>query len=173
VTSLVATIVDGALGRALSCVDGVRKRHAKNRRVSMVPNQSCGQDLISLPFRVENDLAALFGCGLVGAAVEQAIAVGVVVTLLAAAAEVEAAELLLLGFFVVVSEMVGLCCADVDASRAGSAAGHDHGATAVGILLVLLRNLHLGAAGNYLRGCVLASRSGPRVEEVRQEVWSW
>jgi hypothetical protein len=45
VASLVATVVNGALGCALGCVDSVRKRHAKNRRVSMASDQSCGQDL--------------------------------------------------------------------------------------------------------------------------------
>ena len=157
VASLVATVVDGALGCALGCVDGVRKRHAKNRRVSLVPDHSFGQDLYSSPFRVEYNLATLVGSDLIGAAVEQAVAVGVVVALLAATAEVEAAELLLLlGIFVVVSKMVGLRVADVDAGRANSGAGHNHGATTVGVLLVLLRNLHLAAAGNHLRRCVLA-----------------
>lgn len=64
--------------------------------------------LIGLPFRVEDDIAALFGRGLVGATVEEAVGVGVVVALLAATTEVEAAELLLLlGFLVVVGKVVG------------------------------------------------------------------
>jgi hypothetical protein len=114
--------------------------------------------LIDLPLRVEDDLAALFGRGLVGAAVEQAVSVRVEIALLAATTEVEAAEFFVLGFLVVVGEVVGLFCADVDAGRTGSAAGHDHGATTVGISLVLLRNLHLvSAAGHHLRGRVLAS----------------
>jgi hypothetical protein len=126
-----------------------------------------------LPLRIEDDLAALFGCGLVGAAVEQGVAVGVEITLLAATTQVEAAELLVVGFLVVVGKVVGLLCADVDACRAGSAASHDHGATTVGISLVFLGNLHsVVAAGHHLRGRVHASRSGSRVEDVRLEVWT-
>jgi hypothetical protein len=95
-----------------------------------------------------------------------------IVAFFAATTEVEAAELFwFLGFFVVVGQVVGLCCADVDAGR-GFAAGHDHGATPVGISLVLLRNLHLATVGDHLRGCVLAGGSGLRVEEVGQGVWS-
>jgi len=131
-----------------------------NRRVSTALNQTCGQDRIGSPFRVEDDLATLFGCGLIGTSVEESVAVGVVVALLAAATEVEAAELLFLGFLVVVGKVVGLRCADVDAGRAGSASGHDHGATTIGVSLALLRNLHLVTAGNQLRGCVLPCGSG-------------
>jgi len=79
---------------------------------------------IWLPFRVKNNLAALFRCGLVGAAIEEGVAVAESVAFLAAATEVEAAELLF-GFLVVVGQVVGLCVADVDARRAGSAARHD------------------------------------------------
>jgi hypothetical protein len=123
-------------------------------------------DVLGLPFRVKNDLAAVVGRGLVGAAVEEIVAVAV------ALAEVEAAELLLLlGVLVVVSQVVGLGVADVDASRAGAAVGHDHGAAAAGILLVLLRDLHLVLAGSKLRGCVLASSSGSGIEVEREGVW--
>ena len=130
--------------------------------------------MIYLPLRVEDDLAALFRRLLVGGAVKQTIAVRVGVALvLVVTTEVEAAELLF-GFLVVVGKVVGLLCADVDAGRAGSAAGHHHGATTVGIGLVLLRDLHLiVAAGHHLRGCVCASGSGSRVEDVRREVRTW
>ena len=130
--------------------------------------------MIYLPLRVEDDLAALFRRLLVGGAVKQTIAVRVGVALvLVVTTEVEAAELLF-GFLVVVGKVVGLLCADVDAGRAGSAAGHHHGATTVGIGLVLLRDLHLiVAAGHHLRGCVCASGSGSRVEGVRREVRTW
>jgi hypothetical protein len=130
--------------------------------------------VIYLPLRVEDDLAALFRRLLVGGAVKQTIAVRVGVALvLVVTTEVEAAELLF-GFLVVVGKVVGLLCADVDAGRAGSAAGHHHGATTVGIGLVLLRDLHLiVAAGHHLRGCVCASGSGSRVEDVRREVRTW
>ena len=103
--------------------------------------------MIYLPLRVEDDLAALFRRLLVGGAVKQTIAVRVGVALvLVVTTEVEAAELLF-GLLVVVGKVVGLLCADVDAGRAGSAAGHHHGATTVGVSLVLLRNLHLVIAG--------------------------
>ena len=130
--------------------------------------------MIYLPLRVEDDLAALFRRLLVGGAVKQTIAVRVGVALvLVVTTEVEAAELLF-GFLVVVGKVVGLLCADVDAGRAGSAAGHHHGATTVRIGLVLLRDLHLiVAAGHHLRGCVCASGSGSRVEDVRREVRTW
>ena len=130
--------------------------------------------MIYLPLRVEDDLAALFRRLLVGGAVKQTIAVRVGVALvLVVTTEVEAAELLF-GLLVVVGKVVGLLCADVDAGRAGSAAGHHHGATTVGIGLVLLRDLHLiVAAGHHLRGCVCASGSGSRVEDVRREVRTW
>jgi hypothetical protein len=100
---------------------------------------------LGLPFRVEDNLAAALGRRLVGAAVKEAIAVAI------GLAEVEAAELLLLpGVLVVVGQMVGLCVADVDAGRAGAAACHDDGAAAVGVLLVLLRDLHLVFTGSHL-----------------------
>jgi hypothetical protein len=136
-------------------------------------NQSRRQEYIGLPFRVEDDLAALFGRFLVGASIKQRVSVGVMISSVAAVTEVEAAELLwFLCLLVVVGQVVGLCCADVNASRAGSAARHDHGATTVGIGLVLLRNLHLVVFGDHFRGCVLAGGSGSRVEEVWQGVWS-
>ena len=121
----------------------------QNRGVSTQLNQSCRQDLVRLPFRVEDDLAALFRGLLVGAAVKEGVAVGVPVARLAVTTEVEAAEFLVLSLLVVVGKVVGLCCTDVDAGRAGfvSAVGHDHGATTVGVSLVLLRNLHLVIAG--------------------------
>jgi hypothetical protein len=100
------------------------------------------------------------------------VAVGISFVDITTTTNIEAAELLLLSFLVVVGEVVGLGRADVNAARAGSAAGHDHGATTVGIGLVLLRNLHLVAAGDQLRRCVLASRGGSWVEEVRLGVWS-
>ena len=81
-------------------------------------------NLANSPFRVEDNLAALFRSGLVGAAVEEGIAVAEGVALLAATTEVEAAELLL-GLLVVVGQVVGLCVANVDARRAGSAGRHD------------------------------------------------
>jgi hypothetical protein len=157
VAYLVSTVVFFTLRSALGGRDLVVKRHATESE-SQYSAQSCRQCLMRLPFRVEDDLAALFGRFLIGAAVEQAIAVGVEIALLAATTQVEAAELLVLGLLVVVGEMVGLLCANVDAGRAGSALGHDHGATTVGISLVLLRNLHLVlAVGHHLRGRVLAS----------------
>jgi hypothetical protein len=130
--------------------------------------------VIYLPLRVEDDLAALFRRLLVGGAVKQAVAVNVGIALvLVVTTEIEAAELLF-GLLVVVGKVVGLLCADVDAGRAGSAAGHHHSATTVGIGLVLLRDLHLViAAGHHLRGRVCASRSGSRVEDVRREVRTW
>jgi hypothetical protein len=157
VAHLVAAIVDFALGSALGGRDLVVERHATESE-SQYGAQSFGKGLLNLPLGVEDDLAALLGRGLVGAAVEQAVAVRVEIALLAATTQVEAAELLVLGLLVVVGEMVGLLCANVDAGRAGSALGHDHGATTVGISLVLLRNLHLVlAVGHHLRGRVLAS----------------
>jgi hypothetical protein len=165
VAYLVSTVVFFTLRSALGGRDLVVKRHATESE-SQYSAQSCRQCLMRLPFRVEDDLAALFGRFLIGAAVEQAIAVGVEIALLAATTQVEAAELLV-RLLVVVGEVVGLLCADVDAGGAGSAAGHDHGATTVFISLVLLRNLHLVVAGHHLRGCVCASRGGSRVEEVR------
>ena len=130
--------------------------------------------MIYLPLRVEDDLAALFRRLLVGTAVEQPVAIRVGITLvLVVTTEVEAAELLF-GLLVVVGKVVGLLCADVDAGRAGSTAGHDHGATAVGISLVLLRKLHLiVAVGHQLCGRVRASSSRSRVAEVRRGVRTW
>lgn len=122
--------------------------------------------LVDLPFRVEDHLAALFGGNLVGAAVEKGVAVAIVVTLVAAAAEVEAAELLALGLLVVVRQVVRRGVTDVDAGRAGSAGRSDYGATAVGVTLVLLRDLDLLAAGDQFRRSVLASGCRARVEEV-------
>lgn len=102
---------------------------------------------LDLPFRVEDDLATVFGRSLVGAAVEEAVAIAI------ARAEVKAAEvLLLLGVLVVVCQVVGLGVADVDAGRAGAAASHKDSATTVGILLVLLRDSHLVLASSHLRG---------------------
>jgi hypothetical protein len=106
--------------------------------------------LAHLSFRVEDDISALFGSGHIGAAIEETVAVEVVVALLAATAEVEAAKFLLLGLLIVIGQVVGFYCADLNAARTGSAAGHDHSATTVGISLVLLCNVHLEPTGYQL-----------------------
>jgi hypothetical protein len=125
---------------------------------------------LNLPLGVEDDLAAVLGGGLVRGAVEQAVAVGEEVVL-AVTTEVETAELLILGLLIVVGEVVGLRVSDVDAGRALSAGGHGHGATALGVFLVLVRDLHLVvAAGHHLRGRISASGGRSRVEDVRREV---
>lgn len=150
-TGLVAAVVDGAVGGALLGGDGVRKRVA-GKSPSQYGGTSLDRSIIGLntdwldlPFRVEDYLATLVGGGLVGTAVEEAVAIAISRT------EVEAAELLLLlGVLVVVGQVVRLSIADVDACRAGAAAGHENGATALVVLLVLLRDLHLVLAGSQL-----------------------
>jgi hypothetical protein len=145
----------------------------QNREVSTVLDDVQLQDLIDLPLGVEDDLAAVLGSGLVRTAVKQAVAVGEEVALLAVTTEVEAAKLLVLGLLVVVGEVVGLRVGDVDAGRALSAGGHDHGATALGVFLVLVRDHHLViAAGHHLRGRVRASSGRSRVEDVGLGVWA-